>query len=284
LALVALFLLALPARAQPELPEALRRAAIEQKPGAQVPLDVPLRDESGREVRLGDFLGGRPAILVLAYYRCPRLCSQVLNDLLGTLRGVPLEPGKDYTFVTVSFDPDDKPALAAAKKAAYLEEYGRPGASAGWHFLTGDPGPVRQVADAVGFNYYYDPQKGQYAHDSGIMILTPEGRVSRYFFGLDYQSQATNLRLALVEASSGKIGSPVDQVLLFCLSYDPATGRYRLTALNAVRLAGVVTVLLLGAGLLVAWRRERRKARARAANLSPLPRWGEGRNERAAAR
>src|SRR5262249_45974657 len=159
----------------------------------------------------------RPAILVLAYYRCPRLCSLVLNDLLDGLRGVPLEPGKDYTFVTVSFDPDDTPALATAKKAAYLEEYGRSGATGGWHFLTGDPGRVRRVADAVGFNCFYDPKSRQYAHASAVVVLTPEGRVSCYFLGLGYP--ADGLRLALVEASRGKIGSPVDQVLLLCLSY-----------------------------------------------------------------
>jgi protein SCO1/2 len=167
--------------------------------------------------------------------------------------------GKDFSVLVVSFDPTDTPSMAAAKKKAYLEQYDQASASSGWHFLTGEEDQVRRIADTVGFRYFFDSQTREYAHASGIMVLTPDGRVSRYFLGLDYPDR--DLRLALVEASQGSIGTTTDRLLLFCLSYDPVTNRYRLTALSAVRIAGVVTVLAIGAGLVIAWRRERRRKR-----------------------
>jgi protein SCO1/2 len=255
-ALLMVFIAADHAPAQMSLRSARRDVAFEQSPGAQVPLDVRLRDETGRDVRLGGYLDGKPAVLLLAYYRCPGLCSLALNGLAETLRELPQAPGKEFTLLTVSFDPGDSAELAAAKKQAYLEQCGRPGAT-GWHFFTGGEGEVKRLADSVGFRYAYDPATGEYAHASGLVVLTPDGKVSRYLLGVAYNPR--DLRLALVEASEGKIGSPVDQVLLYCLSYDPVTGKYRLAALTAMRGAGVLTVVVLGAWITRALIRERRK-------------------------
>ncbi len=253
-----LLLLALPARAQPMLPPSLREVRFDQRLDEQVPPDLVFRDESGRSVRLGDYFGRRPIILVLAYYKCPMLCTQVLNGLVRCLLDVPLVMGRDYEVVTVSFDPRETPELAAAKKATYLERYGRPGAEAGWHFLTGDAGPIEQLTKAVGFCYHYDAKNDQYAHASGIMILTPGGRTSRYFYDVNYSPR--DVRLGLVEASDNKIGSPVDHVLLFCFHYDPAEGKYGAAVMNFVRLGGVLTVLAIGGMMFVLWRQGRRRA------------------------
>ncbi len=259
---ILLLLLLLPpgtARAQATLPPILRAVGFDQRLNEQVPLDLAFTDEGGRAVTLGDYFDGKPVILVLAYYKCPMLCTQVLNGLVQGLMDVPFTPGKDFEVVTVSFDPREKPALAAAKKKTYLERYGRPGAERGWHFLTGGAEPVRRLADAVGFRYTYDAKNDQYAHASGIMMLTPSGKVSRYFFDIKFPSR--DLRLGLVEASENRIGSPIDQVLLFCFHYDPAEGRYGPVVLNFVRLGGVLTVLALGTFLFVMLRQERRRAR-----------------------
>lgn len=233
---------------------------IDQRLGAQVPLDLLFHDETGRAVRLGDCLGGKPAVLVLAYYRCPMLCNQVLNGLLDALRAIPYDVGGEFNVVTVSFDPRERPVLAAAKKARYVSEYGRPGADAGWRFLTGEPGPIVALTEAVGFRYQYDAEHDQYAHASGIMLLTPEGKVARYFYGIDYAPK--DLRLGLVEASAGRVGSPVDQVLLLCFHYDPATGKYTPAVMGLVRLGGGITVLSLASLIGLAWRRERRRGMA----------------------
>jgi protein SCO1/2 len=203
-------------------------------------------------------------ILSLVYYRCPGLCNRSLNSLTETLRGLPYEIGKDFDVLTVSFDPREKPPLAAAKKKAYLEEYGRPVAADGWHFLTGDELPTIRLAQAVGFRYVFDPGTDQFQHAAGILVLTPEGRVSRYFYGLQYPTQ--DLRFALEDASAGKIGSPVTRPLrLLCYAYDPATGRYNFVPLRLVQAGGILTVLVLGGYVIVQMRRERRKARPAAA-------------------
>ena len=233
---------------------------IEQHLNEQVPLDLVFRDETGRSVVLSEYFGTKPVILVLAQYRCPRLCSLVLNSLTDGLRGIEYEIGKEFTVVTVSFDPREKPELAAAKKSAYVEKYGRPGAVTGWHFLTGDAAPIKSLADAVGFRYAYDPKTDQYAHASGIMILTPEGKIARYHFGLDYSPR--DLRFELEDASAGNVGSPISRPLrMLCFAYDPATGKYSLLTLRLVRLTGLLTVIILAAFLFRAWRHKEPAAR-----------------------
>jgi protein SCO1/2 len=245
-----------------DAPPILREVTLRQNLNAQVPLDLTFSDESGRDVTLADCVGGKTTILVLAYFRCPMLCTQVLNDLADGLRGVPWNIGDEFNVLTVSFDDRETPELAAAKKKAYVERYGRPGAEKGWHFLTGQQVPILRLANAVGFQFRYDPKNDQFAHPSCIMVLTPGGKVARYFLGLHdvndtEKTFARDLRLGLVEASEHKIGSPVvDAVLLFCYHYDPETGKYTMAALNLVRAAGAVTVLVLGSLLWMAWRRE----------------------------
>jgi protein SCO1/2 len=229
-------------------PSILRDVGIDQKLNDQIPLDLVFRDESGAAVHLGEYFRQKPVILVLAYYDCPMLCTLVLNGLLDSLKEMKLNVGQQFEVVTVSFDPTEKPSLAAAKKAIYVSIYNRPGVAAGWHFLTGDEPSIQQLTQAVGFHYNYDPQTRQYVHATGIMVLTPEGRLARYFYGVRYP--AGNLRLGLVEASHGKIGSPVDEVLLYCSQYDPATGKYSVVISHVLKLAALVTILSLGALIL----------------------------------
>jgi protein SCO1/2 len=246
-------------RAQFGLPPVLRQVGFDQRLNAQVPLDLAFNDEAGQPIRLGDYFGSKPVILVLAYYRCPMLCTQVLNGLVRALLDITFDVGKEFNVVTVSFDPRETPALAAAKKKTYLERYGRPGAEAGWHFLTGTEDSIRRLTVAVGFRYTYDAKKDQFAHASGIMVLTPSGKISRYFYDITYSPR--DVRLGLVEASANRIGSPVDQILLYCFHYDPAEGRYGVIIMNFVRLGGVLTVVAIGTFLFIMWRQERRKAR-----------------------
>jgi protein SCO1 len=227
-----------------ELPSAFRGVAFEQRLDAQVPLDIPFHNEVGTDVTLGDYLRDRPVILVLVQYRCPMLCTEVLNSLGQSLRGLPFEMGKDYDVLTVSFDAREEPELAAAKKRQYVENLGRPDAERGWHFLTGGQPAIDRLTEAVGFRYRYDSATDQFAHASGIMIMTPEGRLSRYFYGLSYHPR--DLRLGLVEASRGQVSTPVDQVLLLCFHYDPAQGTYTAAVMNVVRAGGVLTMLALG--------------------------------------
>ena len=231
------------------LPPLLRDVGIDQKLNSQIPLDLMFRDETGNEVRLGQYFGQKPVVLVLAYYDCPMLCTIVLNGVLHSLKELKYNVGREFEVVTVSFDPTEKASLAAAKKAIYVGLYGRPNAGAGWHFLTGEDPSIRQLTQAVGFRYNYDPQTKQYVHATGIMVITPDGRLARYFYGIQYPSG--NLRLGLVEASEGKIGSPVDQVLLYCSQYDPATGKYSVIVSHVLKLAALATVLSL-AGLILA--------------------------------
>jgi protein SCO1 len=247
-----------PVRAQGYLPPALRDVGFDQKLNAQVPLDLEFKNEAGETVKLGDYFGHKPVVLVLAYFRCPMLCTEVLNGLVRAMLEIPLDAGKDFEVVTVSFDPRETPEMAAAKKKTYLERYGRPGAAAGWHFLTGQEDAIRQLTQAVGFRYSYDARNDQFAHSAGIMLLTPEGKLARYFFDINFPPR--DLRLGLVEASASKIGSPIDQVLLFCFHYDPAEGKYGLVIMNLVRLGGVLTVLGLATFMGILWSKERRKA------------------------
>ena len=247
-------------------PPILRNVAIEQHLDRPLPLDLRFRDEAGRAVALGDYFGRRPVVLVLAYYDCPMLCTQVLNGLVAAMGVLSFDVGREYEVVTVSFDPRDDPSDARAKKEPYVARYGRPGAAAGWHFLTADPRAIASLTESVGFRYAWDERTGQFAHASAIYVATPNGRLSRYIYGIEYAPR--DLRLALVEASSGKIGTPVDQLLLYCYHYDPAAGRYGAVVMNMVRLAGVGVVLLITVFLLVMWRRDRRRDAERAAALA----------------
>jgi protein SCO1/2 len=238
-------------------PPALRDVGLDQRIGERIPLDLPFRDESGRTVVLSQYFHSKAVILTLNYYECPMLCTLELKGLTAALRTMSLQPDRDFRIVTVSINPKESPALAAGKKAQHVRDYGRPGAEAGWHFLTGEPAAIRNLAKAVGFRYSLDEETGQYAHAAGIMVLTPDGRLSRYFYGVEFSPR--DLRWGLVESSQGRIGSVVDQVLLFCYHYDPATGRYGMAALNTLRWAGAATVLALAAGVALALRRERRR-------------------------
>jgi protein SCO1/2 len=242
---------------KPALPGALAGVGIDQKLDQQLPLNLTFTDEAGRSVPLSTFFhSGKPVILALVYYRCPMLCTQILTGLESSLKAVSFNPGQDFEIVSLSFDPKDTWQLAAAKKQTYLKRYGRANTANGWHFLTGDETNIKALTDTVGFHYKYDPATDQFAHASGIMILTPEGRVSRYFYGVEYAPR--DVRLGLVEASQNKIGSPVDQILLFCYHYDPATGKYGALVMNMVRIAGAGFVVVCGAVLWIALRRERR--------------------------
>lgn len=249
-------------RAGPEggLPEKLKEVGLDQRLDTQVPLDLAFFDEAGRKVSLRDYFGEKPVLLTLVYYRCPMLCNLVLNGTVTALRSLSFDAGQEFQVVTVSIDPRETPELAAAKKQGYLQRYGRPEAATGWHFLTGQELEIRQLADAVGFRYSYDAETGQYAHAAGIMLLTPEGRLSRYFYGVEYDPR--DLRFGIIEASHNRIGTVVDQLLLFCYHYDPLTGKYGVLVMRVLRIAGVATVLALGALVIVLLRRERTAARA----------------------
>lgn len=243
---------------QMQAAELMQQVGIDQNLGATLPAGLTFTDSEGRDVRLGDLFGDRPVILALVYYECPMLCTVTTEGLLSALRPLGLEPGKDFDVVTVSIDPGETPQVAAAKKAAYVEEYGRhrEGAAGGWHALTGDAGAVAALADAVGFRYVYDEERDMYAHAAGIVVVTPGRELARYFYGVVYPTR--DLRLALVEASGGTVGNVADQVLLLCYQYDPVKGKYGFVVWGAVRVLGVVTVLALVGFIAVMLRRERR--------------------------
>ena len=237
----------------------LQKVGINQKMGGQIPLDLPFTDESGREVTLRQYFG-KPVILALVYYQCPSLCNMVLNGVLRSIKQLDLVAGDEYEVIAISFDPRETLEMAAAKKQTYLRDYKRQGAEQGWHFLTGPETSSKALADSVGFRYVYDALTNQFAHSSAIMILTPAGRIDRYFYGIDYP--ARDVRLGLVEASNERIGTPTDQVLLYCFHYDPTTGKYALVVMNVLRLAGLMTVGVLATFMIVMFRRDFRSARS----------------------
>jgi len=245
---------------KPALPGALQGIGIDQRLDQQVPLDLVFKDEAGRDLPLSSFFhSGKPVILAPVYFRCPMLCTQILNGLASSLKAVSLDPGRDFEILAVSFDPKDTPETAAGKKPLYVRRYGRPGTANGWHLLTGAQTSIAPLMDSLGYHYKYDPATDQFAHASGIMVLTPEGRLSRYFYGVEYAP--TDLRLGLVEASKNKIGSAVDQILLFCYHYDPATGKYGAVVMNMVRFAGLGFTLVMGTFLFIFLRRDVRRDR-----------------------
>jgi len=235
---------------RPATPGVLQEIGFDQHLGESVPLDLAFTDESGRSVRLRDYFGKRPVVLSLVYYECPMLCTISLNGLARALEVLSFVPGQEFEVVTVSFDPTETPALAAAKKKAYLARYRRPGAHAGWHFLTGPRESVDALTRSVGFRYVWDEATKQFAHPAGLLVLTPEAKISHYLFGVEYAPK--DLRLALVDAAGGRIGNAADQLLLYCYQYDPQAGRYSVSILNLVRLLGVLTVLGLATFILTA--------------------------------
>lgn len=254
--IAAMALLVLPARAQ-QLgpPPILREVSIAQRLNEPIPPDIIFRNEDGKAVHLGDYFGKKPIVLSLVYFDCPALCTEVLNGELRTMKAISLDLGKDFDAITVSFEPKDKPALAMAKRDVYAGQYGRPGATGNWHFLTGEQASIDALTQAAGFHYVYDSASRQYAHAAAILVLTPHGRIARYFYGVTYPPR--DFRLGLVEASEGKIGTPTDHALLYCYQYDPMTGKYGLIVMNVVRAAGLLTMLVLGIFMVVMFRRER---------------------------
>lgn len=243
--------------AQTNAPGVLQNVGIDQRLGESIPLELTFRDEEGRAVKLGQYFGKRPVVLALVYYECPMLCTLILNGTVKALRPLTFNPGRDFEVVVVSIDPREKPALAAEKKKGYLREYGRRGTDDGWHFLTGEEAAIKQLAATVGYRYVYDAASDQYAHAAGIMVATPAGKLARYFYGIEYSTR--DLRLGLVEAAEGKIGSPVDQILLFCFHYDPVSGSYGVAILRVLRVAGALTVVALAVFIVAMVRRDRKK-------------------------
>jgi protein SCO1 len=236
-------------------PPYLENVGIEQRLDAQVPPDLAFTDDSGKPVKLGDYFGKKPLILNLVYYKCPMLCGEALAGLSASMKMIKFDVGKEFEVVTVSFNPKETTADASGKKAEFVRRYGRPAAAAGWHFLTGSPESINALTKAVGFQYQYDAARNQYAHATAIMVLTPQGHISRYFYGVDFPPK--DLRMGLVEASQEKIGNAVDQVLLYCYHYDPATGKYGAVVSNMLKLGGGLTIVLLGGLLLILFRLER---------------------------
>ena len=234
----------------------LSNVGVDQKLNNQIPLDAKFRDENGQPVELKKYFD-KPVILTLVYYTCPMLCSEVLNGTASSLKPVKFDIGKEFNVVTISIDPKDTTGTAMGKKKMMMARYGRHGAEQGWHFLTGDKQSIDAVANAVGWRYAYDPKSGQYAHASAIMLLTPEGKVSRYFYGIEYA--AKDIQFGIMDASQNKIGSLTDQIALYCYHYDPAKGKYGVAVMRVVRLGGLLTITLIGGFIFVAVRREGNK-------------------------
>jgi len=244
-------------RPQPAAASMIQRVGIDQKLDAQLPLDLKFRDETGKVVALGDYFGkGKPVVLAFVYYGCPSLCTMVLNGMNQSFRTISFDIGKEYEVVTVSFDHNETPELAAKKKATYIKEYGRPGGAEGWHFLTGELPAIQALTKAAGFRYVWDDATQQFAHGSAIMVATPDGRLSRYFYGLEYAPK--DLRLGLIEASENKIGKFSDEVLLLCYRYDPMTGKYGFAIMRSLQAGGILTLLALGGYIVTRLLRERR--------------------------
>ena len=245
-----------PAKAKPGL---LQKVGIDQRLNAQVPLDLMFTDETGRDVRLGEYFGKRPVVLAMVYYECPMLCTQVLNGVVSALGVLKFDVGKEYDVIAVSINPKEGPGLAAQKKKAYLERYKRPQTAGGWHFLTGTEENIQRLAAAVGFRYAFDEEIQQYAHGAGIEILTPRGVIAKYFYGIEFSPR--DIRFGLIEASDERIGTAIDEALMLCYHYDPTTGKYGATAIGAIRIGGVATLLALLSFVFVSLRRERAAAR-----------------------
>ncbi|MFQ5637765.1 MAG: SCO family protein [bacterium] len=237
-------------------PDILQKVGIDQRLNESIPLDLVFYDESGQAILLQDYFKEKPVILSLVYYECPMLCTMILNGLLRSLNTLKFNVGQEFDVLTVSFDPKETPELAATKKRTYIHKYGRAGAEKGWHFLTGDSASIRKLTEAVGFRYTFDPSTQQYVHASGVMLLTPHGKLSRYFYGIEYSPR--DLRLGLIEASSGQIGTPVDQFLLYCYHYDPSQGKYGLAIMNVIRIFGTMTVVVLVSFMILMLRRDKR--------------------------
>jgi len=246
------------ARAPSGLPKALTDVGIDQKLNEQLPLDAVFKNENGESVKLGDYFGKKPVLLSLVYYECPMLCNQVLNGMVTNFRVLAFQPGQEFEVVSVSFDSRETPAVAKAKKKTYVDYLAvekREGIAKGWHFLTGDEANIKRLTEAIGFRYRYDSETNQFAHASGVFIATPEGKLARYFYGIEYPPR--DVRLGLIEAADNKIGSKVDQLLLYCFHYDPATGKYGAVVMNMVQIGGIVTLLAIGVMFLVMRKRTR---------------------------
>ena len=242
------------------IPDALKKIGIEQKLGAQLPLDTEFKDEEGKLVRLGDyFKKGRPVIVAFVYFECPMLCNQVLNGLTGALKGISFNAGSEFEVVAISFDSREYEATEVArnKKIGYMERYGRPGAEKGWHFLTGKEDSIDKVTSAAGFSYEWDAKTNQFAHAAAVMVATPDGKLSRYHYGIDYAPR--DLKFSLMESAESRVGNPAEQLLLYCYHYDPSSGRYGLAILNVIRLGGILTIAGMGLMALVFWRRNKKK-------------------------
>ena len=241
------------------IPDPLKKVGIDQRLGESLPLTAEFKDENGQTVKLGDYFGKeRPVIVTLVYYECPMLCNQVLNGLTGTLKGISFDAGKEFDVVAISFDAKefDKPELAKNKKASYMERYGRPATEKGWHFLTGTQASIDAITQATGFKYEWDEKSSQFAHGSAIMMATPDGKLSRYFYGIDYSPR--DVKMGIMESAENKVGSVADELMLYCFHYDPSTGKYGFQILSALRLAGIATVLGMGLMGFVFWRRNKR--------------------------
>jgi protein SCO1 len=239
----------------------LQDVQFNQRINEPIPLNLEFRDSNDRPVKLAQYFGRRPVVLSLVYYECPMLCTLELNGLVRSLRTLSMSAGEEFELVTVSFDHGETPQLAAAKKAQYVAQYERPSAEQGWHFLTGEQANIERLCEAVGFRYVYDPERDEYAHASGIVVLTPGGKIFRYFYGIDYPPKT--LRLGIVESSEGRLGSATDQLMLMCYGYDPATGEYGLLVMNIIRLGGALTICVLAAFIGTSVYREKRNERAR---------------------
>lgn len=245
------------------LPDALQKIGIEQKLGEQLPLETEFKDESGRAVKLGEFFNkDRPVVLAFVYYECPMLCNEVLNGLTGTLKGLSFDAGKEFDVVAISFDEreNDKPDLARNKKESYMARYGRPGTEKGWHFLTGTKASIEAATKAAGFGFQWDEKSNQFAHAGGIMIATPEGKMSRYFYGIDYSPK--DVKFGVIESAEHKVGNAAEKLLLYCYHYDPSTGKYGFAILNVIRLGAVATLLGMGAMGFVFWRRNKKTSQS----------------------
>lgn len=230
------------------LPTILKGVGFSQEIGAQIPLDATFKDETGKTVQLRDYFGKVPVVLIMAYYRCPVLCSEVMSGATAALKKTGFQIGPQFKVLTVSFDPTDTPDIATATKQIYMKQYGDSKAVAGWHFLTGQEPQIKELTDAIGFHYNYDPKTRLFAHVAGLVVLTPQGKVSKYFYGVGFVDR--DLRLAMVQSSQNKLGSITDQILLFCCSYDPSTGKYQTIISRVLQLTGAITILVIGVGLL----------------------------------